>query len=308
MNKIFNNQYIKIFLIGLVSSLIFAPFYLFPIAFISFPYFYNILNGENNIKKTYYYGWCFGFGHYISGLYWIANALFIDIKQFWFLLPFALLGIPALLATLFTGPFALCFNFIKRKNFTLNLFIFASLWVLFEWLRSYLFTGLPWNLTGYALGFSNELMQISAYGGVYLASFIVILSAISLTYWQQNKNVALIIISFYIILFAFGYLRINYTKLVIDDQKNIIRIVQPNINQDLKYSDEGKFIALKTAINMTKENLHHNITAIIWPEAAIDFLLDVDKQLPIISNLLSENQVLISGALRLEKKKSLILC
>ena len=153
----------------------------------------------------------------------------------------------------------------------------------------------------------TKLMQISSFGGVYLASFIVILSSISLTYWQQNKQIALVIISLYTALFAYGYIRINYTTLVKNDSI-IVRLVQPNIPQNIKHTYEGKLVALKEAINMSKDNLSDNISVVIWPEAAVDFLLETNKQMPILQNFLNENQVLISGALRLEKKKYLIHC
>jgi hypothetical protein len=32
-------------------------------------------------------------------MYWIAEALFVDIARFWWALPFAVLGLPAMLAT-----------------------------------------------------------------------------------------------------------------------------------------------------------------------------------------------------------------
>src|SRR5204863_108497 len=40
----------------------------------------------------------FGFGFFLAGMYWIAAALFVDISSFWWALPFAVLGLPALFA------------------------------------------------------------------------------------------------------------------------------------------------------------------------------------------------------------------
>jgi phosphate transport system permease protein len=40
----------------------------------------------------------FGLGFFVAGLYWIAAALFVDIGSFWWALPFAVLGLPALMA------------------------------------------------------------------------------------------------------------------------------------------------------------------------------------------------------------------
>ena len=39
-------------------------------------------------------GWCFGFGYFVAGLYWIGYAFLVDAKTFGWLLPFAV-GRPA---------------------------------------------------------------------------------------------------------------------------------------------------------------------------------------------------------------------
>ena len=47
-------------------------------------------------------GWWFGFGYFLAGLYWIGHAFLVDAKTFGWLLPFAVIGLPAGLA-LFTA-------------------------------------------------------------------------------------------------------------------------------------------------------------------------------------------------------------
>src|SRR4029079_14117417 len=43
-------------------------------------------------------GYVFALGFFVAGLYWISASLFVDIARFWWALPFAVLGVPALLA------------------------------------------------------------------------------------------------------------------------------------------------------------------------------------------------------------------
>ena len=43
-------------------------------------------------------GWCFGFGYFLAGLYWIGYAFLVDAKTFGWLLPVAVAGLPAYLA------------------------------------------------------------------------------------------------------------------------------------------------------------------------------------------------------------------
>ena len=40
-------------------------------------------------------GWWFGFGYFLAGLYWIGHAFLVDAKTFGWLLPFAVIGLPA---------------------------------------------------------------------------------------------------------------------------------------------------------------------------------------------------------------------
>ena len=43
-------------------------------------------------------GWWFGFGYFLAGLYWIGFAFLVDAPTFGWLLPFAVIGLPAMLA------------------------------------------------------------------------------------------------------------------------------------------------------------------------------------------------------------------
>ena len=52
----------------------------------------------------------------------------------------------AVLALFFTAILGYCVGRWFREHTIPDLLSFAALWVLFEWLRSWLFTGFPWLL------------------------------------------------------------------------------------------------------------------------------------------------------------------
>ena len=52
-------------------------------------------------------GWWFGLGYFVPGLYWIGYAFLVDAPTFAWLLPFAVLGLPAYLALFTALGFAL---------------------------------------------------------------------------------------------------------------------------------------------------------------------------------------------------------
>ena len=52
-------------------------------------------------------GWWFGLGYFVPGLYWIGYAFLVDASTFAWLMPFAVLGLPAYLALFTALGFAL---------------------------------------------------------------------------------------------------------------------------------------------------------------------------------------------------------
>ena len=95
------SQFIYILSLGVISSFSLPPYNYFVINFITFSLLFIFLfNKKVGIFKNRYffkYGWFFGFGYFLSSLYWIVISLTFD-QSFKFLIPFALLFIPAFLA------------------------------------------------------------------------------------------------------------------------------------------------------------------------------------------------------------------
>ena len=65
------------FVIGLLTSYSLPPYGFFFINFITLPvlFFYLLNNYENGKWTSFKIGWMFGFGYFISNLYWISNSL-----------------------------------------------------------------------------------------------------------------------------------------------------------------------------------------------------------------------------------------
>src|SRR5207244_1164414 len=94
------------FLFGALGALAFAPLFIFPAILLALSGIWFFLNRDVEQQVSwgsiFWLGWWFGLGHFTAGLYWISHALTVDLATFWWLLPFALLGIPAVLS-IFTG-------------------------------------------------------------------------------------------------------------------------------------------------------------------------------------------------------------
>ncbi|WP_150006682.1 hypothetical protein [Iodidimonas nitroreducens] len=63
-----------LFLLGAISSFAFAPFYILPVLWISFPLFLLIVMGADRGRGAFIDGWFFGFGAFAIGLRWIVQS------------------------------------------------------------------------------------------------------------------------------------------------------------------------------------------------------------------------------------------
>ena len=115
-NKISLNGLYLLFL-GALSSLSLPPYNLFWINFFTFSLFFIILFKKLKItqdSKIYFlYGWIFGFGFFVTNLYWISISLTFD-NNFKFLIPFTVILIPSLLA-IFYGLITYFFFIFKLR-------------------------------------------------------------------------------------------------------------------------------------------------------------------------------------------------
>ena len=84
-------------------------------------------------------GGFFGFGYFLSSLYWIVISLTFD-QSFRFLIPIAIILVPAFLA-IFYGLITFLFSVFFSKNVICSFFIFSILFGIIEFIRGSILTG-----------------------------------------------------------------------------------------------------------------------------------------------------------------------
>src|SRR5690348_11581229 len=82
-------------LLGVCATATLPPVDLTPLLLIAFPGLLWLDEGSADAWASFRLGYAFGFGFFVSGLYWIAAALLVDVASFWWLMPFAVIGLPA---------------------------------------------------------------------------------------------------------------------------------------------------------------------------------------------------------------------
>lgn len=291
------------FVLGAVGALAFAPLFIFPAVILALSGIWFFLNREieqgTSFSKIFWLGWWFGLGHFTAGLYWIAHALTVDLASFWWIIPFALLGIPAILGV-FTGVSFMTLKLWPYDGIS-RAFAFAAIWVGFEWLRGHLFTGFPWNLMGYAWAFNSGMVQMASLVGVYGLSLFVVLIGVSLNYLVGKEFFAKsIVLALYLITglgWIWGTFRLDNPD-VLESPPLGIRVVQPNIPQALKWDPGQKEAHFKKLLALTAQPSHLPLKAIIWPETAVPFFLEQeDFRRQLISEVIPQKGLLFTGAL-----------
>ncbi len=295
------------FLLGALGTLAFEPFSWFFMVFFSVGGLLWLLNNAstNSWKQAFAIGWWFGLGHFTTGLYWISFALGVDLKQFGWLIPFIVLGLPAILS-FFIAPVTFFAKTLQVKGLEQALF-FSITWAFFEWLRGHLFTGLPWNLIGYTWVPYETISQSLSFLGIYGLSFITIFIATLLyctvTAESLKKSLSYFLFATLLLgsLWGGGKWRLLHVK-----EESIpdvyLRIVQPNISQKLKWNREYADKNFEHILALTNSPARKKITHILWPESAIPFFLEYDheRRQRLISIIPSQGY-LMTGGIRLKK-------
>ena len=117
------------------------------------------------------------------GRAYFSGAIFLAGSCYWFVevthqygglsLGLALIALLAFVVvfSVFFGAFGLVVGGVARRSPALALLLSPFLWVAMELARTYLITGFPWNLLGYAVHFAG-LRQIACATGIYGLSFL----------------------------------------------------------------------------------------------------------------------------------------
>jgi apolipoprotein N-acyltransferase len=301
------------FLLGVSAVAALPPVDLSPLLLVAFPGLLWLDEGSSGPSSSFGLGYAFGFGFFVAGLYWISGALFVDIATFWWLVPIAAAGLPALFA-LYAGIALLATNLASkhlRLSGTARVFGFAIAWTAAEWVRGHAFTGLPWNLIGstWSGGFPGAIavLQSVAWIGIYGLSFLTVLAAslpallgasslVSISEfqrWMPAIGAALLVL----VPGAAGAVRLEMSPIAIG--KTWLRIVQPSIPQTMKWEPGAAASNLRKLLNLSAAASTRPIAAIIWPEAATPFLLERDATVRReMAAIVPKQGYLITGALR----------
>jgi apolipoprotein N-acyltransferase len=293
---------------GAFAALALAPLFVWPAIFVSFPLLVLLLDGRvgearGRVRRFFHTGWLFGFGYFLAGLWWVGSAFLVDAETFAWLLPVAVMALPAGMA-LFWGLAAALASFAWREGKHASwgqIIVLACAFAIGEFLRGTVLTGFPWNLIGYAAMPSPLAMQsaslIGAYGVSALTVFAACLPVLVLKHggWRGVVPTLAALIAAHL-----GYGAYSLSIASTANEPGVrLRIVQPNLTQDEKWDRDNEDAIMARYLALTQSSDGPQPTHVIWPESAFPFILqDRPDRLQQIAESLHGNTQLVTGAMR----------
>jgi apolipoprotein N-acyltransferase len=297
------------FVAGALSVSAMAPINAWPVLFFTLPTLVWLIDGIGGrgwsaLGAAAAIGWWFGFGYFLAGLYWLGYAFLVDAQTFCWLLPFAVVGLPAVLAIYTALGVALARALWQRgalRIVALGVSLTAA-----EWLRGHAFTGFPWNAFGYAITTPLALAQAASVFGIWGLTFIAIVvfatPATTIDDRSQTRRpwlpFALAVLT--LAVFAgFGAARLARTPTRLVDGVHL-RIMQPNLPQDVRFNYAAKREVMDRYVALSARPGLDHVTHLIWPESTFPFFLTREADaFTQIARLLPEQTLLLTGAIRL---------
>ncbi len=216
-------------------------------------------------------GWLAGIIAAIGRTYWITETL-----QLYGDLPLYLAVFTNGLLIFYMGTYSGIFVWLYRKFYsdsTLYPIIGASIWILLEWVQSWMISGFPWFLIGYTQFQNMAFAQNASFVGIYGLSFFIVAINIYIARALDNRIRMRFLISamFLIALTHIQLITKNNTAQKTDPPSLKIGVIQGNISQARKWNGDQISWTTNHYISLTKEVSVNKPDIIVHPETALPY-------------------------------------
>lgn len=289
-------------LLGALAALALPPLHLVPLLWPAFIGLLWLLEGTPGAWAAFRLGWAFGLGYFLLGLYWVGIAFLVDAERFAAVMPLAVFALAAGLG-LFPALAVMATRMVPFAGIA-RVLVFAAAWLASEALRGWVLTGFPWNLLGTVWVFSESMLQLAAVTGVWGLSLITLLAAGAAASAATGSGrpwlPGLAGLAVLALIWCGGSLRLAMAPdagtAVVDDV--VLRLVQPNVPQTLKWQEKLRAQHILDQIALTGAAAG-SFTHAIWSETAITYDLERDIGLrQDLAAVLPPEGLLLSGTLR----------
>ncbi len=273
-NKIFTFRLLLALLSGVLLTLSFPTYDLWPLAWISLVPLLFALRASGGVPKreAFLLGWAAGTIHFASTIYWVTISM-IDFGGMRPLVAYPLMLLLAAYLGLYPALFSIA---MVRLPWAAAPF----LWTALELARGRLLTGFPWALIGYSQYRNLTLIQIADIGGVYLVGFIVVLvnAALASVIVQRRRRAVtapLTWVALSLLLATLLYGRARLAEPYGAEQLRVA-VIQGNIPQERKWDDQYRREAIDIYSRLTRGFAGSDL--VVWPETAAPFFFEAESR------------------------------
>jgi apolipoprotein N-acyltransferase len=260
---------------GAISALALPPLYGLPALLIGIPALLCLIQGAREPAVAARRGWWFGFGLYVVGLYWITEAILFEAARFWWLVPFAVPGLAAILAVFVAFPAAVAWW--ARPGWRMSATL-AGAWVLADLARQFIATGFPWNPLGSVWEFpgwvGDIMIQPASLVGVHgMTLATILLASTPLLGWAWRIG-GVAVLALWI---GFGVVRLDQPMPPGPDLT--VLLIQGNVAQGQKWDRALMVSIFQRYLALTREAVAGaggHPAVVVWPETASPALLQTD--------------------------------
>ncbi|MDB5473358.1 MAG: lnt [Devosia sp.] len=301
-------------MVGALAGLSVPPLFVVPALFVSFPVWVWCLDGAERQRgwrglfgPAFTIGFAFGWGYFTVAFHWLGAAFLVDGGIMIALMPFAILALAAMIAFFWGLGSALAH--LLWSHGAWRIVTLASFVTIAEWARGHVLTGFPFDLLGYALTPTDEMMQITSVVGIYGLTLIAALLAMTpaLIWPADGRTLSRRLLPFFVAIgvlaaqLGYGYNRLLET--VPAERTDIaMRLVQPLVYEHADWGNADPVALIDRLLMISDMRMDPtdqglaDITHLVWPESSLPFFLSsYPDALARIARLLPEQTTLLAG-------------
>lgn len=263
-------------------------------------------DAERPLLSAFWRGWLAGTAFFLAATWWVSEAFYVDAARHGWQAPFAVAFLAGGLG-LFWGAAGLTYRAAGARG-ELRVLVFAGAFCLLEWLRGHVLTGFPWDLAGETWRAGSAPSEAASLVGAYGLSWITVVAAaapaLAFDDTPRARRALAIGLAMLVIagLYGFGFWRLAGAKPP-RPPAPIVRIVQPNENEEAAYTAERFAQIVDDYVSLTAQPAAKAPDIVVWPEGAVpdavnDYLAKGTWTYDAILGALHPGESLLSGGYR----------
>ena len=248
-----------------------APLGLWPVSLIALCLLAGRIARQPDARRAALTGWVAGIGYFGGALFWIVEPFMVDAARDGWMAPFALVLMATGMA-LFWGLAGAGAGLARGRAGRAAGFGIAL--VASDLLRGYVLTGFPWALVGH-IWIATPVAQAAAFiGPAGLSALTMAVAVLPVAGAARGTRPVAVLLAAAVLagVWGLGLLRLSGDP-VAGAGGPIVRLVQPNATQSLKWQPGMWDEFIGRQLDATAAPAARPLDLIVWPETAVPYLL-----------------------------------